>query len=106
MKYYISFLLVLTCLFTATGQGEQGQKLTRRPVISIEDAIAKAKQYVREKKLDTSQQYMDSVVLELNPGGDRGKYWRITWERNEFIKGGQTFINVYMDGSVTHTYGE
>ena len=106
MKCSFYTLLLMSVFFTACGFAKEVTKLTRRPAISIEDAIAKAKKYVQEKKIDVSQQYIDSVALDLNPRGDRGKFWRVAWQQNQFMKGGQTYIEVYMDGSVEHRHGK
>ena len=79
---------------------------TREPGITLELAVAKAKSYVRDKHIDVSDAYVDSVVLDQNARGDRGKFWLITWQRKEYMKGGQVFVRVYMDGSVDHALGE
>ena len=79
---------------------------TREPGITLELAVAKAKSYVRDKHIDVSDAYLDSVVLHQNPRGDRGKFWLITWQRKEYMKGGQVFVRVYMNGSVEHALGE
>lgn len=106
MKHCVFILLALTFALTTSSHGDDVQEPMRRPAISIEDAMAKARNYVQDKKLDVSKQYIDSVVLEPNPRGDRGRFWRVTWQQNEFMKGGQTYINIYMDGSVEHAYGK
>jgi hypothetical protein len=79
---------------------------TREAGITLEAAVAKAKSYVRDKHIDVSDSYLDSVVLNQNPRGDRGKFWLITWQRKEYIKGGQVFVRVYMDDTVDHALGE
>ena len=79
---------------------------TREPGITLEVAVAKAKSYLREKHIDVSDAYLDSAVLNQNPRGDRGKFWLITWQRKEYMKGGQVFVRVYMNGSVDHALGE
>ena len=79
---------------------------TREPGITLELAVAKAKSYVRDKHIDVSDAYLDSAVLSQNTRGDRGKFWLITWQRKEYMKGGQVFVRVYMNGSVEHALGE
>ena len=79
---------------------------TREPGITLEVAVAKAKSYVQDKQIDVSDSYLDSVVLNQNPRGDRGKFWLITWQRKEYMKGGQVFVRVYMNGFVDHALGE
>ena len=79
---------------------------TREPGITLELAVAKAKSYVRDKHVDVSDAYLDSVVLDQNARGDRGKFWLITWQRKEYMKGAQVFVRIYMNGSVDHALGE
>ena len=80
-------------------------------VLSMDEALATARAYVKKRGIDVSKHYIDSARLDLNRRGDRGKFWLITWLRNEYandipIKGGQTYVHVYMDKSVEIFYGE
>ena len=96
---------VLLALF-AVPIAAQSTSNTREPGITLEVAVAKAKSYLREKHIDVSDAYLDSAVLSQNTRGDRGKFWLITWQRKEYMKGGQVFVRVYMNGSVEHALGE
>lgn len=83
----------------------------RGPVLGIEDAVRIAKELVRKKGGSVTDSYIDSTRLELNRGGERGKFWIVTWLRNEYvndvpIKGGQTYVRIYMDGTGDVLHGE
>lgn len=80
-------------------------------VLSLDEALATAKAYVKKQGIDVSKSYIDSASFEHNPRDDRGKYWLITWRRSSehgvpMIMGGQTFVHVYMNKSVKIFYGE
>lgn len=79
------------------------------PKLRIEDALAIARDYVQQHHVEVADSYIDSTRLDLNPGGDRGKFWLVTWQRNEyanghFIKGGQFIMCIYMDRTVEVFY--
>lgn len=83
----------------------------RGPTLSIEDAIRIAKELVRKQNLSVADSYIDSTRLEQNRSGDRRKCWIVTWLRNEYvndvpIKGGQTYVHIYMDGTGKVLHGE
>ena len=79
------------------------------PPIKIEEAIERAKDYIKTQKIDVSKRHISSAKFE--PESHRS-FWRITWELdanyNPAIKtlGGQVFVNVYLDRRVEATYGE
>lgn len=79
---------------------------SRRPPLSLEEALGVAKTYARQQKLDLGRHYLDSIRLDLNPRGDRGQFWLLTYELEHFAKGGQIFLRVYMNRQVEKTYGE
>ena len=107
-NYFIMRGIVLGVLLALVAMplAAQAASDTREPGVTLEVAVAKAKSYVREKHIDVSDSYLDSAVLNQNPRGDRGKFWLITWQRKQYMKGGQVFVRVYMDGSVEHALGE
>jgi hypothetical protein len=81
------------------------------PTLGIEDAVRIAKELVRKQSISVADSYIDSTRLEQNRGGDRRKFWIVTWLRNEYvndipIKGGQTYVHIYMDGTGEVLHGE
>jgi hypothetical protein len=79
---------------------------TRRPEISVAEALDIAEKYVGKHQVDITGKYIDSVRLNLNPQSTRGKYWIVSWELDKFVKGGQTYLHIYMDKSVEVRFGE
>ncbi|HEY9844413.1 MAG TPA: hypothetical protein V6D23_28340 [Candidatus Obscuribacterales bacterium] len=79
----------------------------KRPALTIDDALAIARQHLKNKRFDLSRHYIDSARLDLNPRGDRGKRWIVTFAlENANVLGGQIFVQVYMNRSVELKYGE
>lgn len=76
------------------------------PAISLKEALSLAEHYVAEQKVDTSKHFMESVRLVYtrdNPKG--GRKWIVTWALKTPSDGGQIFINVDLDKSVSVTRG-
>jgi hypothetical protein len=81
------------------------------PTLGIEDAVRIAKELVRKEKFSVADSYIDSAILKQNKDGDHRKFWIVTWLRNEYfndvpIKGGQTYVHIYMDGTGKVLHGE
>jgi hypothetical protein len=77
------------------------------PKLSLEQAIAKAKEHAKDKKVDLSRQYLQSA--EFNPTSaapkTTGRCWLLRWQVPR-AKGGTTFINVCEDGRLELQFGE
>lgn len=105
----IIFLIVTTCAFAlagVSGSTVASQADARRPALTIDEALRVAQQHVETHHIDVSRHYIDSVKLDLNPRGDRGKRWIIIYELKDYAKGGQIFLHVYMNRSVEMFFGE
>lgn len=107
-KFVMWVLLLLNVLVFAADSKDA--KLPG-PTLDIESALRIAKEFVQKKNVVVSGAYIDSVRLEQKRSGDRRKFWIVTWLRNEYvndipIKGGQTYVHVYMDGTAEVFYGE
>ena len=81
------------------------------PTLGIEDAMRVAKEIVRKQNVNVADSYIDSTRLEHNRSGHGRKFWIVTWLRNEYvndvpIKGGQTYVHIYMDGTGKVLHGE
>ncbi len=76
-------------------------------MLTLEQAVAKAKEHAKEKKVDLSRQYLQSA--EFNPMSaapkTTGRCWMLRWQVPR-AKGGTTFINVCEDGRVDVEFGE
>jgi hypothetical protein len=81
------------------------------PRLGIEDAVRIAKELVRKQDVSVADSYIYSTRLEQDRSGDRRKLWIVTWLRNDYvndiaIKGGQTYVHIYMDGTGEVLHGE
>jgi hypothetical protein len=103
---------VLSLLLCRSGvAADSASTKLRGPTLSIEDAVRIAKELVRKQNVNAADSYIDSTRLEQNRSGDRRKFWIVTWLRNEYvndvpIKGGQTYVHIYMDGTGKVLHGE
>ena len=50
--------------------------------------------------------FSDSCNLPSKSQMGNGPYWQIIYEMGQYVDGGQILILVYMDKSVSHTYGK
>ncbi len=114
MKPILSYTLatgLALALSVLVFAGDSKDAKLRGPKLDVEAALRIAKEFVQKKNIVVTDQYIDSVRLEQNASGDRRKFWVVTWLRNEYandipIKGGQTYVYVYMDGTAEVFYGE
>ncbi len=103
---YLTVVLVVFILPSLSSGAAAPQPDSRRPGLTVDDALKMARQYVEAHRIDVSKSYIDSVKLDLNPRCDRGKRWVIVYELKEYAKGGQIILHVYMDKSVERFFGE
>ncbi|HEY0320128.1 MAG TPA: hypothetical protein VGC66_04080 [Pyrinomonadaceae bacterium] len=102
----IIFLLIITltlALTQVTGSAVIHPTNTGRPGLLIDEALTIANQYAATHQIEASQHYIDSA--RLGPDGDTGKLWMITWLPNENVKGGEIYMQIYMDKSVKVSRG-
>jgi hypothetical protein len=72
-----------------------------RPELSPEEALKIADEYVREKKVDLSRQYLHFIRLDYDPGVKKqGYYWRVHWKWSSPGMGGEYGLRIYMDKTV------
>lgn len=101
-KSLLLFLLMLALTQSSKVLSHSG-RIINQPSITIEQAIAKAKNYAVAKNVDTSKHYIDSVKLKQNPQGNGKEFWEVRWEESQFTcKGCFIVIYVYMDGAAAH----
>jgi hypothetical protein len=101
-----AFLLIVTlalALTKATGGAAIHPTDAGRPGLLIDRAVVIADRYARDNGIEASQHYIDSVSLDTD--GEGGKFWRVTWLPNRSVKGGEVYMQIYMDGSVKVSRG-
>lgn len=80
--------------------------LAAEPALTLKQALSLAEEYVTAKKIDVSRHFMESVRLVHitdHPKGER--QWIVTWVLKTPSDGGQIFIQVKMDRTVSMTGG-
>lgn len=75
-------------------------------VLTIEEAVDIAKRCVLDRNIRLVGSSIESAHFERNPRGDRGPFWRVTWSYSREVKGGQVFVNVFVDRTCELTHGE
>jgi hypothetical protein len=78
------------------------------PELSIESALKLAENYLKEKQIDTSGRYINSVHLEYDDGSRqypngvrrRGYYWYIHWAWATPRLGGELSVRVFMNKEI------
>lgn len=89
-------------LSTFAGAADTGALET--PSISMEQAIAAAKQHVQVQNFDISKHYLASA--EWHPRSGLISFWRIEWRMKQPVKGGQIFVTIDSKGKIEHSFGE
>jgi hypothetical protein len=103
---YLTIVLAALLLAPISGGAAAAKSDIRRPGLTVDEGLSVARQYVETHRIDVSKHYVDSVKLDLNPRGDKGKRWVIIYELSNYAKGGQIIFHVYMDKSVERFFGE
>lgn len=100
--FFIIMLLLSKGLAWAGDPSDKPQPTFRTiPAISIGEALKIAERYVREKKMDVSQEYIHSIQLYYDSGTKRrGFYWRVQWIWSIPRMGGEYGLRIYMDKTV------
>lgn len=114
MKTLLSWAIAAKLSFLlcqSVGAADPAPAKLHSPALGIEDAVQIAKELVRKQNVNVADSYIDSARLEQNRSGDRRKFWIVTWLRKEYvndvpIKGGQTYVHIYMNGTGEVLYGE
>ena len=98
--------VLLVGQITILAQTTPSVELTLEPTLSLTNAIVLAQKYVVDNKIDVEQLFLQSataIYTTDNPQG--GWLWRITWAPKGHIRGGQIYLFVNIDGSITMENG-
>ena len=98
-----AFALCLISLTTFAAPGGAGDA----PQLTLEQAIAKAKEHAKTKKVDLSRQYLQSAEFDPMSAAPKttGRCWKLRWQVPR-AKGGTTFMELCEDGRVEVEFGE
>jgi hypothetical protein len=69
-------------------------------MIDLTTAVASARAYVRDHKLDVSKAYLQGAVFDAS-----ARRWVVNWQVPS-VKGGLTIVFIPESGNVTVDYGE
>ena len=93
MKSLLAFLLVIVLRVTSFA----GETDRFSPAVPLEDALALAKKYVHERKIDASNHYLKFIELKFEKGG-KSHHWEAQWmTTSRGTKGAWFIIRVDMD---------
>ena len=98
--------VLLASAVVVLAQTPAKENLSAKPAVTLKEALSLAEQYVAKEKTDISRHFMESIRLVHitdNPKGER--QWIVTWTLKTPSDGGQVFIHVKMDRSVSMTGG-
>jgi hypothetical protein len=104
MKFLLTILAITFCIPTAAFSAT-----SLSWSFAPEDAISKAKEYVKENKID-DKDYSITEVICIDCEDILSEYknpqWRIKYSKTSMVKGGYFFISIDRAGKTTANYGE
>jgi len=95
----------LATMLLCPAYGGAEQFATLPPPVTLQQALDLAEGYIKKRGIDLSKHYLNSVRLTHNKNYKDGRAWIVTWELIVPSDGGQYFITVQMDKSVSHGGG-
>jgi hypothetical protein len=106
LSLIVAMSVLLGSVVFVMAQTESKEVLSAEPAVTLKDALSLAEQYVAKEKIDVSLHYLESIRLVPIPDNPKGeKQWLATWILKTPSDGGQVFIHVKMDKSVSKTGG-
>ncbi len=76
---------------------------TREPVTSLKQALAKAEEYVANKKIDVSALFLARIYRSEFPENFKQNCWIVIWApKNPHILDGELRVYIYDDGRIEH----
>ncbi len=106
MKKIIILSFFLIYPFICPAQNAELKKQVMKPVhsfkpdISISEALSIAERYIKENRIDVSEQYINNVRLLYDDGTKKGIHWHIQWAWSLPRLGGEFSLKIYMDGTI------
>ena len=77
------------------------------PTLSIDEALIRVEDYLREKRTDLSEKYIHSVQLYYDDGLKReGYYWLVQWMGPDSSTEREPALRIYMDGVISQETSE
>jgi len=99
-------IVLLASAVVVLAQTPAKETLSLAPAVTLQEALSLAEQYVEKQKIDTSRHFLESIRLVYIPDNPKGeKQWVVTWTLKTPSDGGQIFILVKMDKSLSKSGG-
>ena len=101
MKPRLAFLLAL--VLTASSFANDADRFS--PALPLDDALARAREYLREQKIETAGYYLKFIELKFENSG-KSHHWDAQWMSTvRGTKGDWFIIRVRMDKSCSRVAG-
>ncbi len=110
MKKIIVLSFILIYPFICNSQHAELKKQVIKPVhsfkpdISISEALSIAETYIKENRIDVSEQYINNIRLfyddVISKEVKKGIHWHIQWAWSPPRLGGEFSLKIYMDGTI------
>jgi hypothetical protein len=97
MRILVALMVVSA---VAAAQPKKSRGTGDAPAIELADAVAQARGYATQHKIDLRSQYLQSAIFNA-----RTREWNVGWQMPN-AKGGYTEIHVPESGPITVSYGE
>lgn len=106
MLLAISINLNIASIFAEEPNKEQtDSSISLVPTVGLEEALALAKKYIKDNKIDISRHYLDNIRLVYKSPWMEGEHWILTWRLKKLSDGGEVFIIVGMDKQIRYIGG-
>jgi hypothetical protein len=70
------------------------------PQISMQQAIKKAQQCLRDRNIDLSGYFLQSAEFKrVGPANPYHRSWHLTWDTKRMMRGGQLYVYIAQDGA-------
>jgi len=80
---------------------------TREPKIELKQALAKAGEYIADKKIDVSTLFLASIYRSESIKNPKQNCWTIIWAPKAlYILDGELRVYIYDDGRIEHGVSE
>lgn len=102
-----TLVTVLGCLVGTLALADPPRNAGDAPQLTLEQALARAREVARDKKLDLSRHYLEAVVFDRRGASPTafGRCWEARWQVPN-VKGGSTSIFVCEGERVEVRHGE
>lgn len=99
--------MLLAALLTSSAFAATPRGAAEAPELTLEEAVARASAFLKEKNIDVSQHYLEAAEFDRRgarpPSWER--CWKVRWQMPR-VKGGLAIVHVCEDGRIELHRGE